>query len=219
MADDVRSSRPPGGGAPLAAALAIVEAAGVEGRTVVLVEGVSDLGAIEALAERRGIDLDRRRVSVVPLGGSRSFGPFVRAFGPGGLDVRLLGLYDAAEERDVERALVRAGLVGADASTGEAAAALAAAGFFRCDADLEDELIRAVGPERVEAVLAAEGELGSFRIMQRQPAQRDRAWPAQLRRFIGSRSGRKARYGRLLVEALGGELAPPPLAALLAQLD
>lgn len=209
-------SRPPtGGGAPLSAAIAIVQAAGPDGRTVVLVEGHSDLIAVETLAERRGIDLDASRVSIVPLGGSRSFGPFVRAFGPTGLGLRLLGLYDAAEQRDVDKALRRAGLVD-DAGGPDA---LAAAGFFRCDADLEDELIRAIGPDRVEAVIEAEGELGSFRLLQRQPAQRDRPWPAQLRRFIGSRAGRKIRYGRVLVEALSGDEAPPPLAALLDRLS
>jgi hypothetical protein len=152
---------------------------------------------------------------VLPIGGSKSFGPFVRAFGPAGLNLRLAGLYDAGEERDVERALTHAGRLAAG-DTGEAA--LARAGFFRCDADLEDELVRALGVARTEEVLAADGALPSLRIMQKQPAQRDRPATAQLRRFIGTRSGRKIRYGRLLVEALDDDAIPPPLAALLAYL-
>lgn len=206
---------PDGGGAPLAAALALVAATGTERRTVVLVEGASDVAAVEALADRDGRDLDAERITVVPIGGSKSFGPFVRAFGPAGLGVRLAGLYDAAEQRDVERALERAGLLpmGADGDS-----ALASAGFFRCDADLEDELIRALGARRVEDVVAADGALPSLRIMQKQPAQRDRSPAAQLRRFIGTRSGRKIRYGRLLVEALDRDATPAPLAALLAYL-
>src|SRR5699024_7775135 len=73
-----------GGGAPLAAAVALACAAGFAGRTVVLVEGASDAAAVEALADRAGRDLDAERIMVVPTGGSKSFGPFVRAFGPGG---------------------------------------------------------------------------------------------------------------------------------------
>lgn len=196
-------------------ALALVGAAGAARRTVVLVEGSSDVAAVEALADRDGRDLDAERIMVLPIGGSRSFGPFVRAFGPAGLNLRLAGLYDAGEERDVQRALDRAGLL-PDGSSGEAA--LAQAGFFRCDADLEDELIRALGVSRMEQVVAVDGALPSLRIMQKQPAQRDRPAVAQLRRFIGARSGRKIRYGRLLVEALDGDAAPAPLAALLAYL-
>jgi hypothetical protein len=196
--------------------LALVDAAGATGRTLVLVEGASDVAAVEALADRAGRDLDAERIMVLPIGGSKSFGPFVRAFGPAGLDVRLAGLYDAGEERDVERALAVAGLLpGGVGGT----AALAGAGFFRCDRDIEDELIRALGAARVEQVVAADGALPSLRIMQKQPAQRDRAAADQLRRFIGTRSGRKVRYGRLLVEALDADAVPAPLAGLLAYLE
>ena len=38
-----------------------------------------------------------------------------------------------------------------------------------------------------------------------------------LRRFLGVRSRRKARYARLLVEALDPDRAPEPLAAVLAR--
>jgi hypothetical protein len=49
------------------------------------------------------------------------------------------------------------------------------------------------------------------------PAQRDWAREAVLRRFLGVRSGRKARYAALLVEALEPGRAPEPLAAVLAR--
>jgi hypothetical protein len=205
-----------GGGAPLAAALALVGAARLDRRTVVLVEGASDVAAVEALADVAGRDLDAEGIIVLPIGGSKSFGPFVRAFGPAGLNVRLAGLYDAGEERDVERALGQAGLLPSGVG---GTAALSHAGFFRCDADLEDELIRALGVPRVEQVVAADGALPSLRIMQKQPAQRDRPAAEQLRRFIGTRSGRKIRYGRLLVEALDADAPPAPLGALLAYLS
>lgn len=48
------------------------------------------------------------------------------------------------------------------------------------------------------------------------PAQRDRPLPAQLRRFMGTRSGRKVHYGTALAAALDPARLPPPLAGLLA---
>ena len=44
------------------------------------------------------------------------------------------------------------------------AAELERLGFFVCVADLEDELVRAVGPEGVEAVIAGEGELTALHL-------------------------------------------------------
>jgi hypothetical protein len=88
-------------------------------------------------------------------------------------------------------------------------------GFFVCVDDLEDELIRSLGTSAVELVVRSEGELESFRRFQRQPAQRGRPVEAQLRRFIGTRSGRKIRYGRLLVDALDLSRVPPPLDGVL----
>ena len=49
-----------------------------------------------------------------------------------------------------------------------------ALGFYVCDADLEDELIRASGRTRVERVVAANGDLKPFRTLQKQPEWRDR---------------------------------------------
>ena len=60
-----------------------------------LVEGISDQCALEALAERRGRNLDAEGVSVVPIGGAQSIGRFLNRFGPEGLDVKLAGLCDA----------------------------------------------------------------------------------------------------------------------------
>ena len=75
-------------------------------------------------------------------------------------------------------------------------------GFFVCVADLEDELIRALGTDAVEEVIAAEGEIGSFRTLQKQPAHGASPSRPQLRRFMGTTSGRKLHYARVLVEAL-----------------
>jgi hypothetical protein len=65
--------------------------------------------------------------------------------------------------------------------------------------------------------LAAEGDLLLFRKFQRQPAQRDKPVAALLRRFLGTRSGRKIHYGTALVNALDLERIPTPLEHLLAR--
>jgi hypothetical protein len=174
---------------------------------VVVVEGKSDRAALERLAQRRGRDLAAEGVAVVPLGGAHALGRFLRTFG----EARLAGLCDAGEERDVARALERAGL-GANLTRRD----METLGFYFCDPDLEDELIRSLGPERVEEIIAMQGELHAFRVMQQQPAQRQRTLQQQLRRFMGTRSGRKLRYAPLLVDALDLANVPRPLDAVLA---
>jgi hypothetical protein len=174
----------------------------------VLVEGVSDLRAVEVLAVRSGRDLTAEGVAVVPMGGATNVARFLAQLIAARADVRVAGLVDQAQAWVVQRALTRLGF-GAD---------LAAAGFFVCVADLEDELIRALGREAVERVLATEGDLRSYRIFERQPAQRDRPDRARLRRFLGTRSGRKIRYGAALVDALDLDRMPAPLARLQARM-
>ena len=90
-------------------------------------------------------------------------------------------------------------------------------GFYQCSADLEDELIRALGVAAVEAVIEAAGEARSLQLLAGMPAQRDWTREAVLRRFIGARSGRKARYAALLADALEPGQEPEPLAAVLAR--
>ena len=166
---------------------------------VVLVEGMSDQAAVQTLAERSGRDLNAEGVFVVPMGGATNVGHFVDLFGPGGFGVRLAGLCDQGEERDFRR-----GLGGTEAP------------YFVCVADLEDELIRALGTGRVEDLIEAEGESGPLLTFIRQPAHRDTARDRQLRRFMGTRSGRKIRYGHLLAAALDLTVIPAPLASLLS---
>jgi hypothetical protein len=180
-------------------------------RTVVLVEGVSDQRAVSALAKRWDRDLPAEGVAVLPMHGATNIGHFLRRYGPRGLDLELAGLCDAAEMRFLQGGFERAGL-GVVSTRGE----FEDRGFFICDADLEDELIRALGTDAVEEVLAEQGDLKSFRIFQRQPAQRGRSDHARLRRFMGTRGGRKIHYAPLLVAALDLADVPPPLAHLIA---
>jgi hypothetical protein len=182
-------------------------------RTVVLVEGVSDQVAIDTLAARHGRDLATDGVAVVPMGGAMSIARFLREFGPRGLDLRLAGLCDVGEERFFARALEDAGL--ADAVDRERMESL---GFFVCVADLEDELIRSLGPDGVEAIIVEQGDLAALRTFQQQPFQRDRTIQQQLRRFMGVRSGRKAHYSQALVGGLDLRKAPRPLDQLLGRI-
>jgi hypothetical protein len=178
---------------------------------VVLVEGISDQVALEALAERRGRDLGAEGVSVVPIGGAQAIGKFLELYGPQGHDVKVAGLYDDAEEGEFRRGLDRAGL-GSDLTRAD----MERLGFYVCVADLEDELIRALGAARVEQVVEAHGDLGPFRTLQKQPAWKGRPTEEQLRRFMGSGGRRKIRYARFLVEALDLSQVPRPLDRVLA---
>ena len=159
--------------------------------TVVLVEGVSDLVAVETLAGRLGVGSGR--ALVVPLGGAMSIQRFVRVLS----GVRLVGLCDLAERRFFERA-------GLDR-------------VIECDSDLETELLRALGHDSVLQAMDAAGDLAAFRVFQNQPAQRPRDLDSQLHRFLGTIGGRKEKYARVLVEALDLARAPAPLLAVIEE--
>lgn len=156
-----------------------------------LVEGASDLIALETLARRLGRDLAAEGVAVEAIGGAQA----VRRALERHDGVRLVGLVDAGEAAGFRRALDE---------------------VFVCEPDLEGELIRALGAGRVLEVVGANGDLGPFRTLQRQPSWRDRPVEEQLRRFMGSGGSRKLRYARYLVEALELDAVPSPLVGVLA---
>ncbi|QES51802.1 hypothetical protein DEJ50_32065 [Streptomyces venezuelae] len=172
--------------------------------TVVLLEGLSDLAAVEALAAGRGRDLAAEGVCVLSMGGAMNVGRYAGLLGAAGLGLRLVGLCDEREKPFFDRGLDAAGA--------------SRSGVFVCTADLEEELIRALGPERIEQIVRAEDELRAWQTFVRQPAQLGRPRHHQLRRFMGTKKGRKIRYGRLLVEALTPDRVPAPLNGLLAGL-
>ena len=176
-----------------------------------LVEGISDQLALEALAARRGRNLADEGISVVPIGGAQAIGRYLNRFGPNGLGLTVAGLCDAGEESDFRRGVERAGL-----GSGLTRAEMESRGFYVCVQDLEDELIRAVGIEGVEQIAEAEGDLRSFRTLQKQAAWQGRPMQEQLRRWLGSGGRRKIRYAHLLVDALDLARVPRPLDGVLA---
>jgi hypothetical protein len=178
----------------------------METRAVILVEGDSDRAALEAVAAKLGTDLVAEGVAIRPMGGATNLGRFVERYGPAGADLALAGLCDEREEPLWARALEGAGL-GSELGRPE----LERLGFYTCVEDLEDELIRALGAPAVEGVLAQQAELGIFRTFQRQPQWRGRPPHEQLRRFLGTFSGRKIRSAPAMVHALQLERIPRPL--------
>ena len=177
-------------------------------RTVVVVEGTSDRAAVELLAARRGLDLARDGVEVVPIGGAQAIRRFLEETRARDPDARIAGLCDANEEPLFRRALERAGF-GRIRSRED----LEARGFFVCDRDLEDELVRALGAEGVERVLEEQGHLRRFRTYRKQEAHRAQPLDRQLHGFLHNH---KFCCGPALVAALERERLPGPLAGLLA---
>lgn len=180
-------------------------------RTVILFEGRSDRLAFEAMVRRRGVLGAMDAVELVDMGGITNLRTRVSALGGGGVGggVRVLGLYDAAEEAYVIRILDELGLLAGECRHPSDI------GFFGCERDLEAEVIRAAGVELVLETLAARGELERFRVFQGQPAQRGKPVDDQLHRFAGTAAGRKARFAADVIEALPLDRMPRPLTALL----
>jgi hypothetical protein len=92
---------------------------------------------------------------------------------------------------------------------GPSGAGVKIAGLY--DVGEEGVFQRALGVVAVEELIAAQGELDAFRTMQKQPAHRDGNNGAQLRRFMGTNSGRKIFYAPVLVDALDLSRVPLPL--------
>ncbi len=165
---------------------------------VVLVEGDSDRIALETVATRLGLDLAAHDVEIISMHGVTNVRADLERLAA---THRVAVLCDDQELAIVRRAAKR---VGVDDLHIEV-----------CVADLEDELIRALGARAIEQVIDAEGELGSFRSLQKMPDHRGGTSEQQLRRFFGTKSGRKAKYARLLVEALDLDRIPRPLTGVL----
>ena len=177
-------------------------------RAVVFVEGISDERALDAVAARLGFDLAAAGVEVRQIGGATNIWRYLELYRTRHPDVVVGGLCDANQERAFRRALAQFGF-GSELTRTE----MESIGFFVCEADLEDELIRSVGVERVLEIVDTEGELQAFRTYQKQPAHSARPLEEQVYGFMWNR---KFRYASLLVDALDLERVPRPLAGALA---
>jgi len=165
-------------------------------RVAILVEGESDRIAVETLAMRRGRDLQSEGAAVIAVGGAHALQRALRT-----LEADLIvGLYDRGEEAAIHRALNHAGVRPEN--------------FHACDPDLEGELVRALGNERMLELVEERGHLAAFRIYQKQPEKRALSLQAQLHGWLHNW---KVRYAAALVEALDLERVPPPLDRVLAR--
>ena len=171
-------------------------------RCVVLVEGASDRMAVEAVARLLGRDFARHEVAVVAMGGITNLRSSIGAFSESGVEI--VGLLDEGELRFVRSVLERLARLEPDGDLTET-------GFHVCRRDLEDELLRAVGVETALGLVESSGDLPSYQIFCNQRAQRNRTDHDRLRRFAGTRSGRKSTYAGMLAGALTEDSIPAPL--------
>jgi len=164
-------------------------------KAVLFVEGESDRIAVARLAARRGRDLAAEGIAVVAVGGAHALERALRTH-----EVeRIAGLYDRGEEASVRGALQRAGFT--------------LDGFYACDPDLEGELVRAIGAERMIQLVETWGEIEAFRTYQKQPDKRLLPLEAQLHGWLHNR---KVRYAAALIDALDLDRVPAPLDGVLA---
>lgn len=175
-------------------------------RKVVLLEGVSDIAAVTAAAAAQQLELDD--VELVDLGGVTNVQRELIELTRAGSEFEILGLCDAPEVRFVEHALREIGCAVRDPSD------LAGYGFFVCQADLEEELIRALGATQTVHIIEHLGLGQKLATMRQQPAWQDRPLPEQLHRFCGVASGRKELLAGALSAALDPSHLPDPLLQL-----
>jgi len=155
------------------------------------VEGTSDRTVLELLARRLGRDLGSEGIEIVPIGGAQAIRRFVAEL-PAGTRVR--GLCDENEAWLFHRVLDDVHV---------------------CIPDLEGELIRALGVERVLEIV----DTDAFAKMRRQPAHRETPVDVALHRWLRASSVRFHRYLPRLAEALDLEAIPQPLRDVLGKAD
>jgi hypothetical protein len=156
-------------------------------RLVIAVEGASDKVVLESISRRLGRDLATEGVTIEAIGGAHAIRRFVAELGS---DVAVRGLCDQKEQHLFRRVLND---------------------VYVCLPDLEGELIRALGVERMLEII----DRNSFATMRREPAQRDRPIELQLHRWLRSSSSRYHRYLPVLADALDLDRVPAPLLEVL----
>jgi hypothetical protein len=181
--------------------------------TWVLLEGASDVAAVRALAARAGVPLDGSGVRLVDMGGATNVRRHLLDAARASASPRVLGMCDIKEAGFFVRALRD---LGCEVTSAQA---LPDWGFQLCDRDLEDELMRALGPGPVRAVLEHLGLTDRFTVFTQQPAWAARDFHEQAHRFAGVASGRKELMAQALALALNPESLPAPLRGLLDDLS
>lgn len=177
---------------------------------VVLVEGASDRAALDVLARRRHVGAT---IEIRVMNGATNVRRHLGDLLSDAVPRRVLGLTDEAEAPFFVRALAAVGVPISSVDD------LVAHGFHTCRRDLEDELIRALGTDRVRAVLD-DLDLGQpFERFCRQQAWSGRPTHQQLHRFAGTVSGRKSVFARGLAAAVGDDEVPEPLRHLLDDVE
>lgn len=189
------------------------DSAPVGAPTWVLLEGASDVAAVRAVAERIGLRLFSARVRLVDMGGATNVRRHLLDAERAPTSPRVLGMCDIKEAGFFVRALrdLECDVTSVDE--------LPRWGFHLCDRDLEDELMRALGPERVRGVLDRLGLTDRFATFTQQPAWSARDFHEQVHRFAGVASGRKEIMAQALAEALDPASVPAPLRGLLDDLS
>ena len=167
-------------------------------RAVVLVEGLSDRLALEALARRRGRDLETEGVAVATMGGVMNIRAFLGRYGPRGLNVRLAGLYDAGEEAEVRRGLERAEL-GSELDRESRAPGLLRLPRRRPGGRADPGARRGRGGARARVT----GRPGAVSTSSVSPRGRGRSAEEQLRRFLGTTAGEESETAPLLRRGAG----------------
>lgn len=112
---------------------------------VVLVEGASDRIVLQRIAEVTDQELDRLGASVIELDGAGDVGYVLSLFGGQGFQVPLLFLIDQDAAADTA------------AKLGVSVAGLEASGVHVCVRDLEDEYVRAIGPDTMWDAITRSG--------------------------------------------------------------
>ncbi|MBP0458985.1 ATP-dependent nuclease [Streptomyces montanisoli] len=116
-------------------------------RKILFVEGASDRLFIERFADLIGLDLDRRGIAIVELGGCQMFPSVYRLLGPEGFAVPLYGITDEDARKDWAEAV------------GAAPEDLESYGYFVCQPDLEGLYTTALGRDRMLKIIGDDSAL------------------------------------------------------------
>ncbi|KGN32376.1 hypothetical protein N802_18600 [Knoellia sinensis KCTC 19936] len=186
--------------------------------TWVLLEGASDVAAVRALRAGRGVAPADEPCELIDMGGATNVRRYLGLAAEQRALPRVIGLCDEREAHYFARG-VAAHSVALGIDVEVTVEELPRLGFQICRRDLEDELMRALGVDGTLAVLDEVELRTTFEGFTRQLVWRGRPVRDQLRRFVGTTSGRKELLAGAMAAALADESIPAPLAGLLASME